>query len=241
MEKEERISLMANVDKNEIDNFDQHASEWWNPRGPYKMLHKLNPLRLKYIGDKIDISGKTVLDIGCGGGILSEELSKKGATVYSIDASEKTIRIAKDHAKESNLEINYQCCTLDQFIKKNKIKFDCIICFELIEHVPDPQQLLSDISKIAKKDSDLFLSTINRNIESFLLAKVVAEYILRIVPKGTHEYDKFLKPSEVSSILTGLNFKIDEIKGMILNIFTNDFELSKFTNINYFVHAKKNK
>ena len=135
-----------NVDKEEILNFETHAHEWWNVKGPYKILHKLNPLRLKFIADRVDIKGSTILDIGCGGGLLSEELAKEGGIVTSIDASEKTILVAKNHAKESKLNIDYQCTTLEEYTKKVKKKFDFIICFELIEHVPDPKELLTNIN-----------------------------------------------------------------------------------------------
>ncbi len=230
-----------NVEKEEILNFETHAHEWWNTRGPYKLLHKLNPLRLKFITDRVNISGLSILDVGCGGGLLSEELAKKGAIVTSIDASEKTISIAKDHAKESNLKIDYQCTTLDKYIQKSRKKFDCVVCFELIEHVPDPKKLLEDMNSISKKNSKIFLSTINRNIQSFLFAKVLAEYFLKIIPRGTHKYNKFVKPSEISRTLEELDYVVKEIIGMILNPLTFKFELSSFTNVNYFLYAEKNK
>ena len=209
-----------NVDKEEILNFEAHAHEWWNVKGPYKILHKLNPLRL---------------NIGCGWGLLSEELAKEGGIVTSIDASEKTISVAKNHAKESKLNIDYQCTTLEEYTKKVKKKFDFIICFELIEHVPNPKELLTNINSASKKNSKIFLSTINRNIQSFFLAKIMAEYILKIIPKGTHKYEKFIKPSELTEILEDLDYDVKEIIGMILNPLTFNFELSSFTNVNYFL------
>jgi len=230
-----------NLDKEEILNFETHAHEWWNDRGPYKILHKLNPLRLKFITDRIKLDGITVLDIGCGGGLLAEEMAKKGASVTGIDASKKTISVAKKHAQESKLKIDYQCITLNEYIKKTRKKFDCVICYELIEHVPDPQKLLEDINIISKNNSTLFLSTINRNIQSFIFAKILAEYFLKIIPKGTHKYEKFVKPSELTETLEGLSYNIEEITGMIFNPLIFDFELSSFTNINYFLYAKKNK
>lgn len=230
-----------NVDKEEILNFEAHAHEWWNVKGPYKILHKLNPLRLKFIADRVDIKGSTILDIGCGGGLLSEELAKEGGIVTSIDASEKTISVAKNHAKESKLNIDYQCTTLEEYTKKVKKKFDFIICFELIEHVPNPKELLTNINSASKKNSKIFLSTINRNIQSFFLAKIMAEYILKIIPKGTHKYEKFIKPSELTEILEDLDYDVKEIIGMILNPLTFNFELSSFTNVNYFLYAEKNK
>ena len=222
-------------------NFETHAHEWWNVKGPYKILHKLNPLRLKFIADRVDIKGSTILDIGCGGGLLSEELAKEGGIVTSIDASEKTILVAKNHAKESKLNIDYQCTTLEEYTKKVKKKFDFIICFELIEHVPDPKELLTNINSASKKNSKVFLSTINRNIQSFFLAKIMAEYFLKVIPKGTHKYEKFIKPSELTKILEDLDYDVKEIIGMILNPLTFNFELSSFTNVNYFLYEEKNK
>ncbi len=230
-----------NVDKKEIENFDNHAHEWWNSRGPYKMLHKLNPHRLKFITDRIELDGLSVLDIGCGGGLLSEEMTKKGAKVTGIDASRKTISVAKKHAEESKLKIDYQCTTLDQYIKKSKKRFDCIICFELIEHVPSPKKLLEEINTLSKNNSSLFLSTINRNLQSFVFAKILAEYFLKIIPIGTHKYEKFVKPSELSDNLDILKYSVEEIVGLIFNPLILDFEFSSSTNINYFLYAKKNK
>jgi len=230
-----------NLDKEEISNFDGHAHEWWNSRGPYKLLHKLNPLRLQFITDRINLTGLSVLDIGCGGGLLAEEMSKKGANVTGIDASVKTISVAKKHAKESKLKIDYQCMTIDQYLKKSNKKFDCIICFELIEHVPDPKKLLKDINSVSKKDSSLFLSTINRNLQSFIFAKIFAEYFLKIIPIGTHKYEKFVKPSELSDNLDILKYKVKEVVGLCFNPLIFNFEFSSITNVNYFLYAKKNK
>lgn len=228
-----------NLDKEEILNFETHAHEWWNNRGPYKILHKLNPLRLKFITDRIKLDGITVLDIGCGGGLLAEEMAKKGASVTGIDASKKTISVAKKHAQESKLKIDYQCITLNEYIKKTRKKFDCVICYELIEHVPDPKKLIEDINKVSKQNTKLFLSTINRNLHSFIFAKILAEYFLKIVPKGTHEYQKFIKPSEMSNVLELYNYKVQEVTGMVLNPITFNFQLSSFSKINYFLYATK--
>ena len=228
-----------NLDKNEILNFDEHAHEWWNKRGPYKLIHNLTPLRMEYITNQVTLEDMDILDIGCGGGILAEELSKKGANVTGIDASEKTIEIAKQHSQENNLKINYECSTLEDHLKKSKKKYDSIICFELIEHVPDQLKLINDISKVSKKGSKLFLSTINRNIVSFLFAKVIAEYILKIVPQGTHQYEKFIKPSELNKILEKSNYKTIDIKGVKLNPIDFTFSFSSITKINYFMTSTK--
>ena len=228
-----------NLDKKEISNFDEHAHEWWNKRGPYKLIHNLTPLRMEYITNQITLEDMEILDIGCGGGILAEELSKKGANVTGIDASKKTIEIAKQHSQENNLKINYECSTLENHLKKSKKKYDSIICFELIEHVPDQLKLINDISKVSKKGSKLFLSTINRNIISFLFAKVIAEYVLKIVPQGTHQYEKFIKPSELNKILEKSNYKTIDIKGVKLNPIDFTFSFSSITKINYFMTSTK--
>lgn len=228
-----------NLDKKEISNFDEHAHEWWNKRGPYKLIHNLTPLRMEYITNQVTLEDMEILDIGCGGGILAEELSKKGANVTGIDASEKTIEIAKQHSQENNLKINYECSTLENHLKKSKKKYDSIICFELIEHVPDQLKLINDISKVSKKGSKLFLSTINRNIVSFLFAKVIAEYVLKIVPQGTHQYEKFIKPSELNKILEKSNYKTIDIKGVKLNPIDFTFSFSSITKINYFMTSTK--
>ena len=228
-----------NLDKKEIDNFDIYAHEWWNKRGPYKLIHNLTPIRVDYIQNTINIKGLRILDIGCGGGLLAEELSKKGAKITGLDASEKTINIAKQHAKESNLNIEYICSTLESYIEKNKKKFDVVICFELIEHVPDQEKLIHSISEVTKKNSTLFFSTINRNIVSFAFAKVIAEYFLKIVPQGTHQYEKFIKPSELALLLELAGFKIDDVSGVKLNPIDHTFSLSSMTKINYFMTSTK--
>jgi len=228
-----------NLDKKEISNFDEHAHEWWNKRGPYKLIHNLTPLRMEYITNQITLEDMDILDIGCGGGILAEELSKKGANVTGIDASEKTIKIAKQHSQENNLKIDYKYTTLEDHLKKSKKKYDCIICFELIEHVPDQLKLINDISKLSKKGTKLFLSTINRNIVSFLFAKVIAEYFLKIVPAGTHQYQKFIKPSELNKLLEKSDYKTIDIKGVKLNPIDFTFSFSSITKINYFMTSTK--
>jgi len=228
-----------NIDEKEINNFDSFAHEWWNKRGPYKLIHNLTPLRLDYIQQHLDIKNSNILDIGCGGGILAEELTDKGANVTGLDASKKTIKIANDHAKEKGFNINYLNTSLEEHIKKNNQKYDAIVCFELIEHVPDQLKLIQDISSICKKGTKVFLSTINRNITSFALAKIMAEYILKIVPEGTHQYKKFIKPSELAKMLEMVDLNIDNIKGVKLNPIDYSFTYSSITKINYFMTATK--
>tara|TARA_Y100000992_G_scaffold297288_1_gene260680 strand:+ start:838 stop:1536 length:699 start_codon:yes stop_codon:yes gene_type:complete len=228
-----------NQDIKEVENFENHAHQWWNKRGPYKLIHNLTPLRLNYLENITKIENTKILDIGCGGGLLSEELTKKGASVTGIDASEKTIKIAKNHAKENNLKIEYIHTTLDQYIKSSKKKFDIVICFELIEHVPDAAKLIENISSVINKKGYIFLSTINRNILSFIFAKVLAEYVFNIVPQGTHQYKRFIKPFELYELLGNSKFKTEDITGVKFNPIDSSFSFSSFNKINYFLSAKK--
>ena len=227
-----------NIDKSEIENFDNYAHEWWNKRGPYKFIHLLTPLRLKYILNNLKLKGSRVLDLGCGGGLLCEAMANSGADVFGIDASLKTIEIAKKHANEQNLKIEYENTDIESF--KYKEKFDAVICFELIEHVPNPNELIKQISKLIKPNGKLFLSTINRNLFSFMLAKVAAEYLLNIIPRGTHTYEKFIKPSEIRQMLESNNLSISDVQGLKFNPISNTFKLSTFSKINYFITASRN-
>ncbi len=227
-----------NIDKSEIENFDNYAHEWWNKRGPYKFIHLLTPIRLKYISDNLKLKGSKILDLGCGGGLLSEAMTNRGADVIGIDASLKTIEIAKKHAKEQNLKIKYINTDIESF--DHKEKFDAVICFELIEHVPDPNELIKHMSRFIKPNGKLFLSTINRNLFSFMFAKVFAEYLLNIIPRGTHTYEKFLKPSEIRQMLENNDLSISDIQGLKFNPISNTFKLSSFAKINYFITALHN-
>ena len=227
------------ANKIEIENFDKYAYEWWNKRGPYKLLHNLTPIRLRYIQDQIDVTNKKILDIGCGGGLLSEALHDAGANVFGIDASKKTIEIAKNHANERDIDITYICQSFNDFAKSNNQKFDYIVCFEMIEHVDDQNQLINDIESMLHKKSKVFFSTINRNLISFVFAKVLAEYVFSMVPKNTHTYEKFVKPSELNRMLEKNNFITENITGIRFNPITRGFSLSEFNKINYFLTASK--
>ena len=241
---------MSSVNKKEIEKFSKIASEWWNPEGKFKPLHKFNPIRIKYIKENIietfklknsskPLLGINILDIGCGGGLLSEALHDAGAVVYGIDASKKTIEIAKNHAKERDLNITYINESFNDFIESNDQKFDHVVCFEMIEHVDDQNQLIHHIGPLLNKKSKVFFSTINRNLISFIFAKVVAEYVLKIVPKNTHTYDKFVRPSELNKMLQKNNFKTENITGLKFNPLSQTFSLSEFNKINYFLTASK--
>ena len=228
---------MTRTNNNQEALFDEYAYDWWNKTGNYKLLHNLNPLRLEYISSRLEIKNKKILDIGCGGGILSEELSKMGGKVTGIDSSKKSINIAKKHAKEQGLEIEYiNGSILDASSLGN---YDCVVCFEMIEHIHEPKKLIEKIGTITQKKSQLFMSTINRNLKSFIFAKIFAEYILNVVPRGTHQYAKFITPYELNNMLEQHNFKIASIDGILFNPIDESFALGNDPEVNYFLHAEK--
>ena len=228
---------MNNKEHNQESHFNEFAYDWWNKSGHYKLLHKLNPIRLQYILSKCKLDGKKVLDIGCGGGILSEELYKKGANVTGIDSSSKSISIAKQHAEQQKYDIKYINKSI--FEVTDLHDFDYVICFEMIEHINKPYELIKKIDEISSKASGLFLSTINRNLKSFLLAKIMAEYVLNYVAKGTHQYAKFITPYELTKMVENNNYKLNHISGLNFNPLNQSFDLSNNTDINYFLYAKK--
>ena len=236
------------INKKEIDKFSKLASEWWNPNGNFKPLHKFNPVRLKYIRDsivkefkkkKIDhsLNNINILDIGCGGGLLCEPLSKLGAKVVGIDASEKNIKIAKTHARQNNLKINYYCASPEDF--NHKEKFDVILNMEIVEHVKDINLFLKESSKFLKKNGMMFIATLNKTLKSYIFAIVGAEYILRWLPIGTHDWNMFVKPIDLIKICKKNSLCLDEILGVKYDILTGDWKLSKDDNVNYMARFKK--
>ena len=228
------------MDKKELNqesHFDEFAYDWWNKSGHYKLLHRLNPVRLEYILSKCNINDKRVLDIGCGGGILSEQLYNQGAIVTGIDSSSKSITVARQHAEEQSYDIKYINESI--FDITDLDNFDFIVCFEMIEHIDKPNELIKKINELSAKRSGLFLSTINRNLKSFILAKIMAEYILNYVPKGTHQYAKFITPYELTKMLENNHYKLSDISGLNFNPIDESFMLSSNTDINYFLYAEK--
>jgi len=228
-----------NVDKKEIKKFDDISYSWWDPEGPFKPLHMLNPVRTDFIKNRIDLKDKTLIDVGCGGGLLCENLAEHSKEVKGIDMSNEAIEIAKTHQTLKNLKIDYEEISLESLLKKSKKKYDVLTCMELVEHVPDPEKLIEDCVKITNRKADLFFSTLNRNLISYIIAIVGAEYILNILPKGTHEYEKFIKPSEFSKILRSNDLIVEDIKGISFNLVANKFCESNNTDINYIIHCKK--
>ena len=231
---------IENLDHDEVNKFDEIASKWWDDSGEFKPLHQINPLRVGFIKDRVELKGKKILDVGCGGGILSEALSELGAEVTGIDASENTIGVAKAHSKTVNRKVNYIQTTIEQFTINNPNEmFDVITCLEMLEHVPSPGRIIETCSDILKDDGEIFFSTINRNPRSYLFAVIGAEYILNLLPKGTHDYEKFIKPSELAGWLRSSNLTSKETIGLSYNPITDKYWLGKDIQVNYMVHAKK--
>ena len=230
------------INKKEIEKFSRIAEEWWNPEGKFKPLHKFNPIRISYIKENIVSTFKLenekkplekieILDIGCGGGLLSEPMSRLGAKVVGIDASEKNINVAKLHAKKSNLDIKYFCTSPENF--KINTKFDVILNMEIVEHVQDVDFFLKSCSKLLKKNGVMFVATLNKTLKSYLFAIIGAEYILKWLPIGTHEWEKFIKPEKLIDIMKNHDLKIEKIDGMKFNLIKNEWSLSSDKSINY--------
>ncbi len=229
----------ANVDENELAKFEALAYRWWDKESEFKPLHDINPLRLDFIDEHAGLNGKKVLDIGCGGGILSESMVKRGAQVKGIDLGEAPLAVAKIHAKEQNLNIEYQAISAEILATQEPKSFDIITCMEMLEHVPNPAAIVEACAKLAKSDGHIFFSTINRNPKSFLFAIIGAEYILNLLPKGTHEFEKLIRPSELDRWIRHASMHTYEIIGMTYNPFNKSYKLSADTSVNYIVHARK--
>jgi 2-polyprenyl-6-hydroxyphenyl methylase/3-demethylubiquinone-9 3-methyltransferase len=228
----------VNVDPIEIDKFQSIATRWWDPESEFKPLHEINPLRVDYIEQRTGtLTDKKVLDIGCGGGILSEAMALKGAIVTGIDMGEMALKVAKMHLHESNLEIDYQMITAEQFAQQNPGEFDIVTCLEMLEHVPDPASIVAAAARLLKPGGQLFFSTINRNPKAFVLAILGAEYILNMLPKGTHEYKKFIKPSELALAARTNQMEVLDITGMTYNPITKHYKLGRDVDVNYLMHC----
>ena len=239
---------MTSVNKKEIDKFSKMADEWWDPEGKFKPLHKFNPMRIKYIKENIinnfnlknkskPLSGINILDIGCGGGLLSEPMNKLGASVTGIDASKTNISIAKIHSKKNKLKINYICASPEN-LKINK-KFDIILNMEIVEHVEDVNYFINKSSQFLKKNGLMYVATLNKTLKSYLFAIIGAEYILRWLPIGTHEWDKFIKPSKLIQYGKQNSLKLEKLDGMVFNPIMDKWNMSKDNSVNYIIQFKK--
>ena len=229
---------MNNFDQQELDKFSKLADEWWNPNGKFKPLHLINPLRVSYIEDKVELRGLDILDIGCGGGILSEALSQKGANVTAIDLADGPLEVAKIRQKESKLDIRYEKKSTSELVDEGN-KYDVITCLEMLEHVPDPAEIVKDCADLTKNGGHLFFSTINRNLKSFVFAILGAEYILNILPQGTHEFEKLIKPAELKNYVDAAKLDFEEVKGMSYIHILDIVRLTEDSSVNYIVHARK--
>ena len=227
-----------NVDPAEIEKFQSIASRWWDPESEFKALHDINPLRVDYIESRSGkLSAKKILDIGCGGGILTEALALKGANVTGIDMAEMSLKVAKLHLHESELDIDYQLITAEEFAQQNAGEFDIVTCLEMLEHVPDAASIVAAAVSLLKPDGHLFFSTINRNPKAFVLAILGAEYILNMIPRGTHDYKKFIKPSELASAVRANQMEVIDITGMTYNPLTRHYRLGRDVDVNYLMHC----
>jgi 2-polyprenyl-6-hydroxyphenyl methylase/3-demethylubiquinone-9 3-methyltransferase len=235
-----RCELLNNVDSQEIEKFSSLASKWWDLEGEFKPLHQINPLRVGYIEEKVDgVFGKRILDVGCGGGILAEALAAKGATVTGLDMAFDSLEVAKLHGLESGIKVDYVLSTTEEFAQQHPASFDIVTCMEMLEHVPDPASIVEACAKLVKPGGHVIFSTLNRNPKSWLMAILAAEYILNLVPKGTHQHDKFIKPSELLKAIESTNLIAKDITGLHLNPLKQDYYLSnKNVDVNYFVYCK---
>ena len=230
---------MLNADQAELDKFGELAHRWWDPNSEFKPLHDINPLRLDWIDACIGLAGKRILDVGCGGGLLSEGMAVRGANVTGIDLSEKPLGVAKLHLLESGQKVDYRKISVEQLADEMPGAFDAVTCLEMLEHVPNPSSVVTACARLVKPGGQVFLSTLNRNPKSYLLAVVGAEYILGMLPKGTHDYAKFIKPSELSRWAKLANLEPDEIVGMIYNPLTKKYSLGRDSSVNYLMRATR--
>lgn len=226
-----------NIDKSEVAKFDAMAANWWDPHGPCAPLHILNPTRLCFIQRHTKLENKNILDIGCGGGILSESLAKHGANVTALDASAEAINLAKEHAVSQNLTINYQHATIESF--QTDTQFDIITCMELIEHVPDPAKLIADCARLLAPGGAMFISTLNRTLKAYALAIIGAEYVLNILPKHTHDYKKFIKPAELEQMLRAQKLSLVKLQGLKFDPFNKTASLYDSVDVNYLAYTVK--
>ena len=232
-------NAVTNVDPQEIDKFSQLASRWWDPEGEFKPLHLINPLRLNFINQNAQgLFGKSVIDIGCGGGILAESMAKAGAKVTGLDMAPASLEVAKLHGLESGTKVDYVCSTAENFAAENARKFDVVTCMEMLEHVPDPSSVIAACAALAKPGGHVFFSTLNRNIKSYLMGIVGAEYVLKLVPKGTHDHSKFLKPSELMSMTDKAGLLPRDMTGLHMDPVTQGFYLSSDNvDVNYLLYT----
>jgi 2-polyprenyl-6-hydroxyphenyl methylase/3-demethylubiquinone-9 3-methyltransferase len=229
-----------NVDPAEIAKFEALANRWWDPTSEFKPLHEINPLRSNYIDERAKLAGKTVLDVGCGGGLLSEAMAQRGANVTGIDMGQAPLSVAQLHALESGVTVNYRKIPAEQLAVEQPAHYDVVTCLEMLEHVPDPAAIIQACADLAKPGAHLFFSTINRNPKAYLFAIVGAEYLLKMLPKGTHEYSKFIRPAELAGWVRAAGLTLENITGMIYNPLIKKYSMSSTdVDVNYIIHVRK--
>lgn len=229
--------MSANVDPVELRKFGDLAHRWWDPESEFKPLHRINPLRLDYIDRTVGLRGKRVIDVGCGGGLLSEGMAARGASTTGIDLSEKALAVARLHLYESGQQVDYLHASAEDFAAGHPAAFDVVTCLEMLEHVPDPSSIVSACASLLKPGGSAFFSTINRNPKAYLLAVIGAEYILGLLPRGTHDYARFIRPAELTRCCRDGGLEPDDIVGMTYNPLTRIYSLGRDTDVNYLIHA----
>ena len=228
-----------NVDAAELNKFSDLAHKWWDKNSEFKPLHDINPLRLNYINDAASLKGKSVLDVGCGGGILSESMAQLGARVTGIDLGEKSLKVAQLHSLESGVDVDYQLTSVEKLAELQPFTFDVVTCLEMLEHVPNPASVVAACANLVKPGGHVFFSSINRNPKAYLFAVIGAEYVLNLLPRGTHDYAKFIKPSELASWMRNANLSLQHQIGMSYNPITKNYWLSADTSVNFMMHSLK--
>ncbi|MCP5220065.1 MAG: bifunctional 2-polyprenyl-6-hydroxyphenol methylase/3-demethylubiquinol 3-O-methyltransferase UbiG [Zoogloeaceae bacterium] len=228
-----------NADPSELQKFGDMAHHWWDPESEFRPLHEINPLRLDWIESHLPLQGKTVLDVGCGGGLLSEGMAARGAEVTGIDLGEKALSVAKLHLHESGLKVDYRLISAEAMALEMPAHFDAVTCLEMLEHVPDPASIVKACATLVKPGGHVFFSTLNRNPKSYLLSVIGAEYLLRMLPRGTHDYAKFIKPSELARHCRSNDLALGELTGLTYNPLTRVYSLSKDTDVNYLMHTRR--
>jgi len=239
MATETESTQSVNVDPAELEKFAALAHRWWDKNSEFKPLHAINPLRLNFIDGAVGLKDKLVLDVGCGGGILSESMAEKGAHVTGIDLGEKALKVARLHQLESGAKVDYRLIAVEELAKQQPESFDVVTCMEMLEHVPDPAAIINACARLVKPGGAVFFSTINRNPKAYLFAVIGAEYVLNMLPKGTHEYEKFIKPSELSAWARQSGLSVDELKGMSYNPLTQHYSLGSDISVNYLIRTSK--
>jgi 2-polyprenyl-6-hydroxyphenyl methylase / 3-demethylubiquinone-9 3-methyltransferase len=229
----------SNADSNELGKFDALASRFWDPRGEFRPLHLLNPVRSRFVAERATLSGARVLDVGCGGGLLAEALARADAKVTAIDLAPGMIEVARLHALEQNLNIDYRVVAAEALAAAEPGGFDVVTCMEMLEHVPEPERMIATLSTLVRPGGALFVSTLNRNLKSFLMAIVGAEYLLKLIPRGTHEYDRLIRPSELGRWARAAGLSLRELTGIHLNPFTEHCTLSPDIDVNYLAHLER--